>query len=134
MSKPLSAALACLLAGPLLLAACGGDSASGDEKPGGTNAAGTAAMAGAFATEMTSIKACLQGEVDSKTPCAVNFLQDPITRMCSDVRTGRPNQFAGADYAKFTPTCDSWATVLQSDAAGKIGKLDAMLTEVNSLK
>ena len=91
-------------------------------------------MAGAFATEMTSIKTCLQGEVDSKTPCAVNFLQDPITRMCSDVRTGRPNQFAGADYSKFGATCDNWATVLQSDAAGKISKLDAMLAEVNALK
>ena len=134
MQKPLSAALAWLLAGSLLFAACGGDNASGDERSGGSSAAGTAAMAGAFATEMTSIKTCLQGEIDLKTPCAVNFLQDPITRMCSDVRTGRPNQFAGADYSKFTATCDSWATVLQSDAAGKISKLDAMLAEVNALK
>ena len=134
MQKPLSFVLAGLVAGSLLFAACGGDSASGDEKSGGSNAAGTAAMAGAFATEMTSIKTCLQSEVDAKTPCAVNFLQDPITRMCSDVRTGRPNQFAGADYSKFTATCDSWATVLQSDAAGKISKLDAMLAEVNALK
>ena len=135
MQKPLFAAFTCLLAGSFLLSACGGDSASGNEDPGGgTNPAGTAAMAAAFATEMTSIKACLQSEVDAKTPCAVNFLQDPITRYCSDVRTGRPNQFAGADYTKFTATCDSWATVLQSDAAGKITKLDTMIADVNARK
>lgn len=114
-----------------LLAACGG----GGGSDGGSNAAAsTSAMAGAFSTEITTIKACIQGEIDGKAACGINFLQDPITRMCSDVRTGRPNQFTGADYAKFTPTCDTWAGVLQSDAAGKIAKLDQMATQVDALK
>ena len=128
--------LAAVLA--VTFAACGGGTASpggGGGGGNGTSAAGTAGMAAAFATEVTRIRDCYQGQVDGKGDCGANLLQDPVTRLCSDVLTGRENvQYPGADYTKFTPTCDNWASVLGVDAAGKVSLLAKMATELEALK
>ena len=115
-----------------LLAACGG---GGDDDGGNGAAAGTSAMAAAFETELTKTKECVQGEIDGKGACAINFLQDPVTRFCSDVRTGKVNpQFPDADLTKFTATCDDWKNVLAIGPAEKVTTLDKMLTAVAPLK
>lgn len=117
-----------------LAAACGGGSSGGTDTKTGSNAAGTAAMNASFTEEIKKIQLCVQGQVDAKADCTINFLQDPVTRMCSDVSTGRPNQFVGADYKKFTPTCDSWATVLGQTAPEKLTTLAKMLTDLEAAK
>ncbi len=125
-----------LLAAALVIpiAACGGGGTAGEGAKTGSNAAGTAAMSASFTAEITKIKTCVQGQVDGKGDCAINFLQDPVTRMCSDVSTGRPNQFAGADYKKFTPTCDAWAAVLGQTAPEKLTTLAKMLTDLEAAR
>lgn len=116
------------------LAACGGGGGSGGSS-GGKSAASTAGLAGEFATEIGKIKDCYQGEVDKKGDCSTDLLTDPVTRMCSDVRTGKPNpQFPGADFTKFVKTCDDWKSVLGLDAAGKVTLLNNMVTEVSAIK
>lgn len=126
--------LAALLALPF--AACGGGGDSGGSGPNSkTSAAGTAGMAAAFSDELAKIKECVQGQVDGKGDCGVDLLQDPVTRMCSDVRTGKPNPaFPGADFSKFTKTCDDWKSVLGLDAAGKVTLLTGMAAELEPLK
>lgn len=132
MHKPLAAAIVCAL----LLAACGGGGGDdgGGSNGGGKDAGSTSAMAAAFSTELTAVKTCVQGELDSKTPCAINLLSNPVTAMCSDVRTGKPNQFPGADYTKFTGTCDQWTALLTTVGAEKVTKLTTMISEVDALK
>lgn len=124
-----------LLAAVLVIpfAACGGGDSGGDSK-GTTNAAGTAGMSAAFIAEVKTIQTCVQGQVDGKGDCATNFLSNPVTLMCSDVSTGRPNQFAGADYAKFKPTCDAWATVLSQTAPEKLATLAKMITDLEAVQ
>ena len=131
MQKPLIAALAL----SLLFAACGGGGSDDDGGGGGgTNAGSTSAMAGSFSSELVKLRDCVQGEVDGKSPCSADFLSNPVTLMCSDVRTGKPNQFPGADYTKFTGTCDQWSTVLTTPGAEKVAKLNTMIGEVDALK
>lgn len=92
-------------------------------------------MAAAFETEITKTKECVQGQIDGKAACGIDFLQDPITRLCSDVRTGKVNpQFPSADLTKFTGTCDDWKNVLSLGPAEKITTLDKMLAAVAPLK
>jgi hypothetical protein len=117
----------------LSLSACGGG--SGDGGKGGSSAQGTSAMAGAFSTELTKVQECVQGEVDGKGPCTVDYLLNPVTSMCSDVRTGRPNtSFTGADYAKFTATCDNWKSVLGDDNPTKVTQIGQMVTDLKALQ
>jgi hypothetical protein len=67
--------------------------------------------------------------------CGIDFLQDPVTRMCSDVRTGKTNaQFPEADLTKFATTCDDWKNFLGLDAATKLTPLDKMIAGVTALK
>ena len=92
-------------------------------------------MAAEFASQIGKIKDCFQGQVDGKGDCGTNLLLDPVTRMCSDVRTGKPNpQFPGADLTKFTKTCDDWKSVLGLDAAGKVTLLTNMVGEVAAIR
>lgn len=128
---------ALLIAALLLLpiaAACGG----GDDLGGGgkkTNAASTAAMAQSFTAELTKMKQCVQDEVDGKAQCGGNLLSaDPVSNLCNDVRTGRANQFAGADYTKFEKTCDAWSDVLGSPVKDRNAKIDQMITDLGAVK
>jgi hypothetical protein len=118
----------------LPFAACGGGGGSSSDVTPNTNAAGTAAMAAAFTKELTTIKQCLQDEVDGKGDCQTSFFSDPVTLMCSDVHLGRASQFAGADYTKFDPTCTAWASVLSVSTAEKVTKIDQMLTDLQAVK
>lgn len=124
--------LAAILIVPI--AACGGGDSGGGDAKGATNAAGTAGMSAAFIAEIKTIQTCVQGQVDGKGDCATNFLSNPVTLMCSDVSTGRPSQFAGADYTKFKPTCDAWATVLGQTAPEKLTTLAKMITDLEAVK
>lgn len=112
--------------------ACGG---GGDDDGGSSGGGGTGAMAANFETELGKTKECIQGEIDGKGACAINFLLDPVTRMCSDVRTGKTNAaFPDADLSKFTATCDEWRTFQTADAAAKVTSLDKMIAGVTALK
>ena len=116
----------------VLLVACGG---GGGDSAGDSGAAGTAAMADGFSTELTKIKECVQGELSGGAPCTTNFLQDPVTRMCSDVRTGKPNtDYPDADLTKFTATCDDWKNFLTLDSATKVTTLEKMIADAAALK
>ena len=125
-------AIALLALLPLFLVACGG---GGDDDGGGSGAGGTAAMAANFETEVNKVKTCVQDEAAGKGACTINFLQDPVTRMCSDVRTGKTNAtFPEADLTKFAGTCDEWKNFLTLDASTKIATLDKMIADVVALK
>ena len=114
-------------------AACGGGGDGGGSKK--TNAASTAAMAQSFTAELTKMKQCIQDEVDGKGQCSGNLLSaDPVSNLCNDVRTGRANQFAGADYTKFEATCDAWGGVLGSPAKERNAKIDQMITDLAAVK
>ncbi|MGE3076703.1 MAG: hypothetical protein AB7N24_21755 [Dehalococcoidia bacterium] len=135
MKKPLLFAV--VLAA--LLAACGGG--GGDSKsdvPGArasVDTAGTAAMAGALIEELNTMKTCYADQVAGKGDCGIVLLQDPVTRICSGVRTGTPDPtYPTADLTKFTPTCDDWASALGLDAAGKVDLLTKMATNLEALK
>ena len=106
---------------PVLIAACGG---GGGASGGDSGAGGTAAMAASFSAELTKIKECVQGEVNGGAPCTTNFLEDPVTRMCSDVRTGKTNAtYPDADLTKFSGTCDDWKNFLTLDPATRVTTL-----------
>lgn len=116
----------------VLLVACGG---GGSASGGDSGADGTAAMAAGFSTELTKVKECVQGEVNGGAPCTTNFLEDPVTKMCSDVRTGKPNtDYPEADLTKFTATCDDWKAFLTLDAATKVTTLEKMIADAAALK
>jgi hypothetical protein len=130
MTKPL---LLAALSTFLFAAACGGGG-DGDGGNGG-GGGGTGAMAAAFSTELTKIKECVQTESTGGAACGINFLQDPVTRMCSDVRTGKTNaQFPSAELSEFTATCDDWKNFLTLDTATKLTTLDKMIGETDALK
>ena len=117
------------------LAACGGGSSRGNAKTGGTSAEGTAAMAKSFSTELTKVQDCVQGEIDGKGPCNIDAFNNPVTVMCNDIRTTRPNaNFPGADYSKFTKTCSDWSSVLGVGASEKITKITAMENDLQALQ
>lgn len=124
---------AALLTLPLALAACGG---GGDDDDGGNGGgAGTAEMAARFSEELGKIKECVQGQVNGGAACSIDFLNDPVTRMCSDVRTGKTNaQFPKADLSKFTATCDDWKNFLTLDANAKLTTLDKMIAGVGTIQ
>jgi hypothetical protein len=130
MTKRLLLAAAALA---LLLASCGG---GGDDGGGGTTeGAGTAEMATTFGKELTKIKECVQGEADGGTACGMNFLLDPVTRMCSDVRTGKINaDFPNSDLSRFTGACDDWKNFLSLDTAAKLTTLDKMIADVGAIQ
>ncbi len=124
--------LAALIVVPIA-AGCGGGGDGGGAKK--TNAASTAAMAQSFSAELTKMKQCIQDEIDGKGQCAGNLLSaDPVSNLCNDVRTGRANQFAGADYSKFEATCDTWGDVLGSPIKERNGKIDQMITDLAAVK
>lgn len=119
----------------LMTAACGGGGDDGGNGGGGGGGAGTGAMAATFSTELAKIKECVQTEASGGAACGINFLTDPVTRMCSDVRTGKTSvEFPSADLSKFTPTCDEWKTFLGLGASEKITTLDKMIGTVDALK
>lgn len=114
-------------------AACGGGGDDGGGKK--TNAASTAAMAQSFTAELTKMKQCIQDEIDGKAQCGGNLLSaDPVSNLCNDVRTGRANQFAGADYTKFQPTCEAWSDVLGSPVKDRNAKIDQMVADLAAVK
>jgi hypothetical protein len=125
---------AALLSLGLLAAACGGgDDDDGGNGGGGT--AGTAQMATRFSDELGKIKECVQGQVNGGAACGIDFLNDPVTRMCSDVRTGKVNaEFPKADLTKFTATCDDWKNFLTLDANAKLTTLDKMIADAGAIK
>ncbi len=127
-------AFTALLGLGLAVSSCGGGGGSGDSGGKTNSAAGTAGMAASFADELTKIQTCVQGDLDGKAACTIDFLQDPVSKMCSDVRTGRASQFPGADYSKFTATCDSWKTAIGSINKDKIPLLTQMITDVKAIK
>ena len=92
-------------------------------------------MAANFSAELTKIKECVQGEANGGAACTINFLQDPVTRLCSDVRTGKTNPaFPDADLSKFTATCDDWKNFLTLDANAKITTLDKMISSAGAIQ
>lgn len=92
-------------------------------------------MAQSFVTELGKMKQCTQDEIDGKSQCGGNLLSaDPVSNLCNDVRTGRANQFAGADYKRFEATCEAWADVLGSPTSARIAKIDQMVTDVSAIK
>ena len=118
----------------MALAACGGDDDDGGGGGGGSQA-GTAEMAGRFGEELNKIKTCVKGQVDGGAACSIDFLNDPVTRMCSDVRTGKINaDFPKADLTKFTGTCDDWKSFLTLDANAKLTTLDKMIAETSGIQ
>jgi hypothetical protein len=124
--------LATVLTIGLGFAACGGDDDDGGNGGGG---AGTAQMAARFGNELTKIKECVQGQVNGGAACGIDFLNDPVTRMCSDVRTGKVNaEFPNADLTKFTATCDDWKNFLTLDANAKLTTLDKMITDTGAIQ
>ena len=126
-------AFAVLAALSMLFVACGGGGDDGGN--GGSGGGGTSAMAAGFSAELVKIKECVQGEINGGAPCGINFLQDPVTRFCSDVRTGKTNaQFPNADLTKFSATCDDWKDFLTLDAATKVTTLDKMIADVGALQ
>ncbi|MEO8540872.1 MAG: hypothetical protein ABI577_14115 [bacterium] len=118
-----------------LAAACGG---GGDDSGGAakTNPAATAAMAAGFTKELTTMKQCVQDEVDGKAQCnSGNLLStDPVSNLCNDVHTGKANQYVGADYKPFEATCSSWAEVLGLPVKDRNAKIDLMLTDLAAIK
>lgn len=124
--------IAAVIALPIA-AACGGGGDGGGSKK--TNAASTAAMAQSFTAELTKMKQCIQDEIDGKAQCGGNLLSaDPVSNLCNDVRTGRANQFAGADYTKFEATCAAWSDVLGSPIKERSAKIDGMITDLAAVK
>lgn len=120
---------------PIAVACGGGGGDSGGSGKTGTNAASTAAMAASFTKELTTMKQCVQDEVDGKSTCGGNLLSsDPISMLCNDVHTGRANQFPDADYTKFEPTCSAWADALSSPAKDRLTKIDTMITNLAAIK
>lgn len=126
-----------LIAAPFVLvvaAACGG---GGDDGGGGkkTNAASTAAMSQAFVQELTKMKQCYQDEIDGKRQCSGSLISaDPVSNLCNDVRTGRANQFVGADYTSFQATCESWTDVLGLPLKDRNAKVDEMIAALSATK
>jgi hypothetical protein len=119
----------------LVLAACGGGDDDDGGGGGGGATGGTPEMAASFTTELTKIKECVQPAATGGAACGMNFLQDPVTKMCGDVRTGKVNaQFPKADLSKFTATCDDWKNFLSLDANAKVTTLDKMLTGVAAIQ
>jgi hypothetical protein len=119
----------------LTFAACGGGGDDDGGGGGGGATGGTPEMAASFTAELTKIKECVQPAVTGGAACGTNFLQDPVTRMCSDVRTGKVNAaFPKADLSKFTATCDDWKTFLGQDAAGRVTTIDKMIAAVGAIK
>lgn len=91
-------------------------------------------MAAFFADELGKVQQCVQDDIDGKGECKIDLLQNSVALACSDVTTGRANQFAGADYSKFTPTCDNWRKVIGSANKDKIPLLTQMITDVKAVK
>jgi len=130
MKRQLASLVFCVM----FLAACGsGDDDSSADAKAAENPAGTAGLAGAFQTELTAIKDCVQGAVDGKAACEIGLFENPVSRLCSDVRTGRANTFAGADYTKFEATCTAWSDVLSSTNEARLPKLTAMIEALKPL-
>lgn len=124
-----------LVLGVALFAACGGG--GGDDSPSDADAAsnpeGTAGLAAAFQTELVKVQECTQAELDGKGACAIDLFSSPVSRMCSDVRTGRASAFAGADYTKFEATCTAWADVLSTPKEARVAKITTMVDALKAL-
>lgn len=122
----------------MALAACGGDDDDGGDESGGGGGGsgpGTAEMAGRFGEELTRLKECVKGQVDGGPECTVNFLNAPVTRMCSDVRLGKPNaEFPQADLTRFTATCADWQNLLSLDANAKLTTLEKMIADTSAIE
>ncbi len=135
-AAPLSFAVVSL---SLLLAACGGGGGDdGDDSGGGPAGAsggggGARAMAAAMETELATLKDCYQGEKDGKGACEQDLLRNRVTILCSDVRTGKANEFAVGKYTDFEPICATWTSLLSTPAAQRPDAITGMIDKLKAI-